>query len=46
MAATFSALASSLRVEATALYAVLRNLGGSIGISLAFTVLTRATYGA
>jgi DHA2 family multidrug resistance protein len=43
MAATFATLEQSLRVEATALYAVLRNLGGGIGISLAFTVLARST---
>jgi len=41
MAATFATLDESLRVEGTALYAVLRNLGGSIGISMAFTVLAR-----
>lgn len=43
MAATFSTLDVKMRVEATALYAVLRNLGGSIGISVGFTILTRST---
>lgn len=43
MATTFGTLDEHLRVEATALYAVLRNLGGGIGISVAFTILTRST---
>ncbi len=40
---TFSTLASSLRTEGTGIYALLRNLGSSIGISMVVAVLTRQT---
>jgi len=40
---TFSTLAPSLRNEATGLFSLLRNLGGSIGISVVTSMLTRNT---
>ncbi|HEX2667141.1 MAG TPA: DHA2 family efflux MFS transporter permease subunit [Gammaproteobacteria bacterium] len=41
MAMAFSTLPSALRTEATGVYNLTRNLGGSIGISVAFTLLDR-----
>jgi DHA2 family multidrug resistance protein len=38
---TFATLAPSLRTEATGLFSLLRNLGGSIGISVVTSLLTR-----
>ena len=40
---TFSTLAPSLRTEGAALFALIRAVGASIGISIAVTVLTRST---
>jgi len=41
MTMAFSTLPSKLRTEATGVYNLIRNLGGSIGISVAFTLLDR-----
>ena len=41
MAMAFSTLPAQLRTEATGVYNLIRNLGGSIGISVAFTLLDR-----
>ena len=40
---TFSTLAASLRTEGTGIYALLRNLGSSIGISMVVAVLSHQT---
>ena len=40
-AATFATLAPSLRNEGTPLYSLLRNIGGSVGISISQMLLTR-----
>jgi DHA2 family multidrug resistance protein len=40
---TFSTLAPSLRTEGAALFALIRAVGASIGISIAVTILTRST---
>jgi DHA2 family multidrug resistance protein len=42
-AAAFATLASTLRNEGTAIFSLTRNFGGSIGISVAETLLTRNT---
>jgi DHA2 family multidrug resistance protein len=41
MTMAFSTLPPALRTEATGVYNLIRNLGGSIGISVAFTLLDR-----
>jgi MFS transporter, DHA2 family, multidrug resistance protein len=41
MTMAFSTLPGALRTEATGVYNLIRNLGGSIGISVAFTLLDR-----
>ena len=41
MAIAFSTLPSRLRTEATGVYNLIRNIGGSVGISVAFTLLDR-----
>ena len=41
--ATFGTLPTQYRSEATALFSLVRNVGGSIGISIAETYLARAT---
>lgn len=43
MTSTFATLHQSLRTEATVLYAVLRNIGASLGVSIAITILARQT---
>lgn len=40
---TFSTLTGSLRTEGTGIYALLRNTGSSIGISIVVALLTRST---
>jgi DHA2 family multidrug resistance protein len=40
---TFATLAPQLRTEATGLFSLLRNLGGSIGIAVVTSLLTRNT---
>ncbi|HEY8049359.1 MAG TPA: DHA2 family efflux MFS transporter permease subunit [Ramlibacter sp.] len=42
-AATFATLAPSLRNEGTPLYSLLRNIGGSVGISISQLLLTRGS---
>jgi DHA2 family multidrug resistance protein len=42
-AATFATLSPDMRSQGTAIFSLLRNLGSSIGISLAQTVLSRGT---
>ena len=42
-AATFATLSPAMRSQGTAIFSLLRNLGSSIGISLAQTVLSRNT---
>jgi DHA2 family multidrug resistance protein len=42
-AATFATLSPAMRSQGTAIFSLLRNLGSSIGISLAQTVLARST---
>ena len=41
MTMAFSTLPSKLRTEATGVYNLIRNIGGSVGISVAFTLLDR-----
>ena len=41
MTIAFSTLPSRLRTEATGVYNLIRNIGGSVGISVAFTLLDR-----
>jgi DHA2 family multidrug resistance protein len=41
MAIAFSTLPPQLRTEATGVYNLIRNIGGSVGISVAFTLLDR-----
>ena len=41
MTMAFSTLPSQLRTEATGVYNLIRNIGGSVGISVAFTLLDR-----
>ncbi len=41
MAIAFSTLPAQLRTEATGVYNLIRNIGGSVGISVAFTLLDR-----
>ncbi|HET7921461.1 MAG TPA: MFS transporter, partial [Gammaproteobacteria bacterium] len=43
MTLTFSTLAPHFRTEGTGVYNLIRNVGGSIGISIAFTLLSRNT---
>ncbi|MDE2234605.1 MAG: DHA2 family efflux MFS transporter permease subunit [Gammaproteobacteria bacterium] len=43
MTMTFSSLPSKLRTEGTGVYNLIRNVGGSVGISIAFTLLSRNT---
>jgi len=43
MTVTFATLDPAIRTEATVLYAMLRNIGGGIGVSLAITILTRSS---
>ncbi|HET7649623.1 MAG TPA: DHA2 family efflux MFS transporter permease subunit [Gammaproteobacteria bacterium] len=43
MTLTFSTLPSQFRTEGTGVYNLIRNIGGSIGISIAFTLLSRNT---
>ncbi|HEX5339464.1 MAG TPA: EmrB/QacA family drug resistance transporter, partial [Gammaproteobacteria bacterium] len=43
MTLTFSTLPSHFRTEGTGVYNLIRNIGGSIGISIAFTLLSRNT---
>jgi len=43
MTLTFSTLPSKFRTEGTGVYNLIRNIGGSIGISIAFTLLSRNT---
>jgi DHA2 family multidrug resistance protein len=40
---TYSTLASHLRTEGTAIFALMRNLGSSVGISIVMTLLVRNT---
>jgi DHA2 family multidrug resistance protein len=42
-AATFATLAPRLRNEATPIYSLVRNIGGSVGISIVQTLLTRGS---
>jgi DHA2 family multidrug resistance protein len=42
-AATFATLAPSLRNEGTPIYSLMRNIGGSVGISISQMLLTRGT---
>jgi MFS transporter, DHA2 family, multidrug resistance protein len=42
-AATFSTLPAQQRTEGTGVFNLLRNIGGSVGISVAFTLLSRNT---
>ncbi len=42
-AATFATLSAEMRSQGTAIFSLLRNLGSSIGISMAQTVLVRST---
>ena len=42
---TFATLAAGLRTEGTSIYALLRNTGSSIGISIVVALLTRSTEG-
>jgi MFS transporter, DHA2 family, multidrug resistance protein len=42
-AATFSTLPSQQRTEGTGVFNLIRNIGGSVGISIAFTLLSRNT---
>ena len=41
MTIAFSTLPATLRTEATGVYNLIRNIGGSVGISVAFTLLDR-----
>ena len=41
MTIAFSTLPTALRTEATGVYNLIRNIGGSVGISVAFTLLDR-----
>jgi DHA2 family multidrug resistance protein len=41
MTMAFSTLPPALRTEATGVYNLIRNIGGSVGISVAFTLLDR-----
>lgn len=43
MTVTFSTLPTQLRTEGTGIYNLIRNVGGSVGISIAFTLLSRNT---
>jgi len=43
MTITFATLDPAIRTEATVLYAMLRNIGGGIGVSVAITILTRSS---
>jgi DHA2 family multidrug resistance protein len=43
MTLTFSTLPTHFRTEGTGVYNLIRNVGGSIGISIAFTLLSRNT---
>ncbi len=43
MTVAFSTLPSTLRTEGTGVYNLIRNIGGSVGISIAFTLLSRNT---
>jgi len=43
MTVTFATLDPAIRTEATVLYAMLRNIGGGIGVSIAITILTRSS---
>jgi MFS transporter, DHA2 family, multidrug resistance protein len=43
MTLTFSTLPTQFRTEGTGVYNLVRNVGGSIGISIAFTLLSRNT---
>ncbi len=42
-AAAFSTLPSAQRTEGTGVFNLIRNIGGSMGISIAFTILARST---
>jgi MFS transporter, DHA2 family, multidrug resistance protein len=42
-AATFSTLPTAQRTEGTGIFNLIRNIGGSLGISIAFTLLARST---
>ncbi len=43
MTVAFSTLPPQLRTEGTGIYNLIRNVGGSVGISIAFTLLSRNT---
>jgi len=43
MTVAFSTLPAKLRTEGTGVYNLIRNIGGSVGISIAFTLLSRNT---
>ncbi|MHB8405736.1 MAG: DHA2 family efflux MFS transporter permease subunit [Gammaproteobacteria bacterium] len=43
MTVAFSTLPTQLRTEGTGIYNLIRNVGGSVGISIAFTLLSRNT---
>jgi MFS transporter, DHA2 family, multidrug resistance protein len=43
MTSAFATLKNELRTEATVLYALLRNIGASIGVSTSITILARST---
>ncbi|MGH8414336.1 MAG: MFS transporter, partial [Gammaproteobacteria bacterium] len=43
MTVTFSTLPTQQRTEGTGVYNLVRNIGGSVGISIAFTLLSRNT---
>jgi MFS transporter, DHA2 family, multidrug resistance protein len=43
MTTAFSTLPTKLRTEGTGVYNLIRNVGGSVGISIAFTLLSRNT---
>jgi MFS transporter, DHA2 family, multidrug resistance protein len=43
MTATFATLALSIRVEGAVLYSMLRNIGASMGVTIAVTILSRTT---
>jgi len=43
MTVAFSTLPAQLRTEGTGIYNLIRNVGGSVGISIAFTLLSRNT---
>lgn len=43
MTMTFSTLDATVRTEATVLYAILRNIGAGVGVTIAVTILTRSS---